>query len=273
MIRLDGVVAGYGGGSGATVLHGIDLAVGRGEMVGVLGPNGSGKTTLLLTMSGMLAPRAGRVSVQGRDAADLRPRERARAMAAVPQRLDGAFDLRVFALALMGRYPYISWLGGYTDADEAKAWEALRATHTDHFAHRLAGELSGGEYQRVLIARALAQEADILLLDEAASGLDVARKREVYDLLRERNRHGATIVSAIHDLNLAALYCDRLVFLKQGRIVLDGPTASVFTARNLTEIYETPITVIAHPATGAPQGLMAPGVPGGGGGAAPDGDR
>ena len=256
MIVLEGVTSGYGG---TEVLSDVSLTFEAGEMVGILGPNGSGKTTLLLAVTGVLPLFRGSIHIDGEPLQSLTARQRAKRMAAVPQRLDNSFDLRVLPLVLMGRYPYISFLGGYTDEDEAIARDAMRQTATDAFEERLTGALSGGEFQRVLIARALAQQADILLLDEAASGLDIARKVEIYDLLRRRNASGATVLSAIHDLNLAALYCQRLVFLKGGRVLLDGPTDAVFTEHNLSRVYDTPIKVFPHPLTGAPQGHLVPG--------------
>jgi iron complex transport system ATP-binding protein len=256
MIRAVGVSAGYGR---RRVLDNVDLAVSEGEMVGILGPNGSGKTTLLLTLSGVLAPTAGRVEIDGRPIDDMPPKALARQVASVPQRLEAAFDLKVPSVVLMGRYPHISFLGGYREEDHRAASAAMRETRTEAFRDRLTGQLSGGEYQRVFIARALAQDTRVLLLDEAASGLDIARKVEIYDLLRRRNQGGTTVLSAIHDLNLAALYCSRLVFLKQGRVVLDGPPADVFTETHLAEIYETDIKVGPHPVTGAPQAHLVPG--------------
>jgi len=177
----------------------------------------------------------------------------------VPQRQEGADALLVRTLVLMGRYPYLSFFGGYSREDELVAHETMRETGVARFAERAAGELSGGEFQRVLIARALAQEADVLLLDEASSGLDPARKIEIHDLLAARNKQGLTVVSAIHDLNLAAQYCSRLVILKEGRVAVDGPVEDVFNEQTLSEIYETAFTVFRHPATGALQCLPVPG--------------
>ena len=256
MIRLEGVSAGYGR---RAVLRDLHLSLSSGEMVGLLGPNGSGKSTLLMTLSGVLPPQSGRILIDGRPADRLSPRETARRLASVPQRAAPTFELPVLSLVLMGRYPYLKFLGGYTDTDRAAAMAAMRETRTEAFAGRLSGELSGGEFQRVLIARALAQEAPVILLDEAASGLDVARKVEIYDLLRAKNRTGATILSAVHDLNLAALYFDRLVFLKNGRIVKDGLVQDVFTRDVLMEIYETPLALSPHPVTGVPQAHLVPG--------------
>lgn len=256
MIRCQGLRSGY---HGRPVLQGIDLEVAAGEMVGILGPNGAGKTTLLLTLSGVLSPGSGTVRLDGTDVAAMADRERARKVAAVPQRGESARELTVRSLVLMGRYPYLSFLGGYAPEDAAAAAAAMEAVGVADLAPRRLGELSGGEFQRVLTARALAQESDVLLLDEASASLDVARKIELYQLLAARNAAGTTILAALHDINLAALFCRRLVFLKGGRIEADGPTAAVFTQPTLSRIYETDIIVIPHPTTGLPQALAVPG--------------
>jgi iron complex transport system ATP-binding protein len=258
MIRVENLTCSYGR---RTVLDGVDLAVSRGEMVGLLGPNGSGKTTLLLALSGVLAPADGRVLLDGSDVHTMPAKARARRIAAVPQRIEPSLDLTVREFVLMGRYPHLGFLAGYGTEDHDAADAALRATDALHLAHRSAGGLSGGELQRAAIARALAQcpqENAVLLLDEAASGLDVAHKLHIHDLLRVRHEAGATVVSAIHDLNLAALYCSRLVFMQEGSVVLDGPTADVFTEAHLAAVYGAPLTVFAHPVTGAPQCCLVP---------------
>nr|WP_211922632.1 ABC transporter ATP-binding protein [Solidesulfovibrio aerotolerans] len=256
VIRCRGLCSGY---HGRPVLDGIDLDVAPGEMVGVLGPNGAGKTTLLLTLSGVLSPAGGTVVLNGRNIASMTDKERARTVAAVPQRSGSAGELTVRSLVLMGRYPYLSFLGGYGPSDAAAAAAAMAAVGVADLADRRLGELSGGEFQRALTARALAQESDVLLLDEASASLDIARKMELYTLLAARNAAGTTIVAALHDINLAALACRRLVFLKNGRIEADGPTAAVFTQPTLSRIYETDIIVIPHPRTGTPQALAVPG--------------
>ncbi|NCC25974.1 MAG: ABC transporter ATP-binding protein [Deltaproteobacteria bacterium] len=241
------------------ILHGVDLRVEQGEMVGLLGPNGSGKTTLLLTLSGALTPCSGAVRIMGRDLAELPGRDRARLVSAVPQSPAAVPGLKVLSLVLMGRYPYVSVWRGYGHEDRQRAGQALHEAGLSGFADRDAGSLSGGERQRAYVARALAQDTDLLLLDEASAGLDVRSRVAVHDFLVEHNRRGLTMVAAMHDLNLAALYCPRLVVVKAGRIVLDGPTAEVFTQANLEEVYETSLTIVAHPHTGTPQVLVRPG--------------
>jgi len=248
-------------GYGATrVLENAELHIGSGEMAGVLGPNGSGKTTLLHVLAGVLRPIEGRIQVGGRDLKTTSARWRARRMASVPQQSAATFPFRCLSVVLMGRYPHLSRWGGYTSKDLDAALSAMEQTGTLPLGDRLISEVSGGEAQRVVIARALAQAPEILLLDEATSNLDVARKIQVFDLLRRKNREeGTTVICAMHDLNLAALYCDRLVFIKDRGIALDGATHELFTSEHLTAIYETPVMVARHPVTGSPQAHFVPG--------------
>jgi iron complex transport system ATP-binding protein len=248
------------------VLRDVNLRIPAGEMVGVLGPNGSGKTTLLHVLNGILPPREGWVRVSGRDLGGSSARWRARIMASVAQNAAVTFPFRCLSVVLMGRYPHLPRWGGTTARDRERAMDAMEQTGTLSLADRLINEVSGGEAQRVVIARALAQAPSVLLLDEATSSLDVARKIQIFDLLLEKNRReGTTVVCAMHDLNLAALYCDRLIFVKDGGIALDGPTGKLFTSRNLSRIYETRVMVSRHPVTGSPQAHFVPGAAGGDG--------
>lgn len=255
LIEAVSVTSGYGA---RDVLKDIDLSVSAGEMTGILGPNGSGKTTLLHTLTGILPTRKGQVRVAGRDVAMASRRWTARQIAVVPQKIEVTFPFTCFSLVLMGRYAHLDGWGDYTEEDRAGALAAMEETGVVHLADRPILEVSGGEGQMVTIARALAQETEILFLDEATSHLDVARKMEVFDLLARRNDSGATIVCVMHDLNLAALYCRRLVFLKEGRVVLDGPTEDVFNEANLSMVYDTAVSVSAHPITGVPQVHFVP---------------
>jgi iron complex transport system ATP-binding protein len=264
MIRVTNLRCCYGRPkAGREVLHGIDLSVARGELVGLCGPNGSGKTTLIKALAGLLPARSGKIEIGGADIAGLSHRERALRLSCVMQRAEAPAGFSVRELVLMGRFAHSGMLSGllsdYGPEDTAAAEAALKDAHALDLAERQAAELSGGEIQRVLLARALAQGRELLLLDEAVSALDMARRVEAYDLLALLNQGGSTVLSALHDLNLAALYCPRLVFLKAGRIALDGPTAEIFTESNLKDIYETDIRVTAHPVTGAPQAHLVPG--------------
>lgn len=259
MIEIKALSCGYGK---QDVLKGIDLNLNDGELAGILGPNGSGKSTLILSLSGVLAYRSGSIKVDGEEIARTPARLRARKMASVPQKSELTFPFKCLSIVLMGRYPYLPRWGGYSKEDMDKALDAMEQTETIQFAQRMITEVSGGEAQRVIIARALAQETGILLLDEATSSLDVAKKIQIFDLLKKKNARGMTLLCAMHDLNLAALYCERLIFLKEGRIVLDGSTQETFTDKNLSEIYETDVRISRHPVTGSPQAHFVPGLEG-----------
>ena len=256
LIEIDALTYAYGE---HVVLRDISLRLAAGEMVGLLGPNGSGKSTLLLALAGVMKPGHGSIKVAGQDIHGAEARWRARQMASVPQRTTVSFPFKCLSAVLMGRYPYLEGWGDYSRDDLDLALTAMEQTATLHLAGRLLPEVSGGEAQMVIIARALAQQAPILLLDEATSALDAAHKIQIFDLLREKNRQGATLLCVMHDLNLAALYCQRLVFLKNGQIMADGPKAKTFTADILSELYETEIRVVQHPVTGDPQAYFVPG--------------
>jgi iron complex transport system ATP-binding protein len=256
MIEIKALSCGYGK---RDVINRIDLNLNDGELAGILGPNGSGKSTLILSLSGVLSYRSGNIKVAGEEIARTTARWRARQMASVPQKSELTFPFKCLSVVLMGRYPYLPQWGGYSKEDMDKALDAMEQTDTIQFAQRMITEVSGGEAQRVIIARALAQETGILLLDEATSSLDVAKKIQIFDLLKRKNTQGTTLLCAMHDLNLAALYCKRLIFLKDGRIVLDGSTHETFTDKNLSGIYETDVRVSKHPVTGSPQAHFVPG--------------
>jgi len=256
LIEIDSLTCAYGR---HVVLRDISLRLAAGEMVGLLGPNGSGKSTLLLALAGVIKPREGRIRVAGQDLQGVSARWRARQMASVPQKIAVSFPFKCLSAVLMGRYPHLQGWGDYSRQDLDLALTAMEETGTLHLASRLLPEVSGGEGQMVMIARALAQEAPILLLDEATSALDAAHKIQIFDLLTAKNRQGATLLCIMHDLNLAALYCQRLIFLKNGRIMADGPKASIFRADILSELYETKIMVVHHPVTGDPQAYFVPG--------------
>ncbi|TIH18460.1 ABC transporter ATP-binding protein [Marinifilum sp. JC120] len=255
MIKITELKAGYGG---REVLHGLDLELPAGSMTAILGPNGSGKTTLVSSISGVLSPLNGRIEIDGSTVDSYRPRELASLMAVLPQRVDPAFGLTVKSMVMMGRYAHGSGFFGYDVEDEQICTEAIERVGISHLTERSVAELSGGEFQRVLMARTVAQQARIMVLDEASSGVDVAGKIELFDLLKRMNRDGATIVCVIHDLNLAALYFDRLVFLSQGRVMLDGSPAEVITEENISNVYETSVAIVEHPSLHVPQVLFSP---------------
>ncbi|HVH26470.1 MAG TPA: ABC transporter ATP-binding protein [Vicinamibacterales bacterium] len=236
---------------GTPVLHGVSLQVHRGAMVGLLGPNGSGKTTLLRILAGILTPAAGRVAIDGQPLALMTRRELARRVAVVPQETQTTFDFSVLDMVLMGRYPHLGpfALEGAADLEIAK--EALAATGTAAFEARRFSTLSGGEKQRVVIASALAQASDVLLLDEPTAALDLRYQLEIAALLGRLNvERGTTMVVSTHDLNLAAALCERIVLLKQGRVIAQGPTRETLTAQNVRSLYDVDADVTFHERAG-----------------------
>ncbi|MGQ9591736.1 MAG: ABC transporter ATP-binding protein [Planctomycetota bacterium] len=243
--------------AGPAVLQGIDLEAREGELVCLLGPNGSGKTTLLRCLASLVRPEGGRVEVLGRSSASLSRRELARRIAYVPQfpAAAGAFTVR--EVVLMGRYAHSGPLGIPSPEDLAVAELALRMTGTLAIADRLFGELSGGESQCAMIARALAQQPRILLLDEPTSHLDLRNQVLVHGMLR-RIAHDwpMAVVVASHDVNLAGRFADRLVFLLAGRIVASGPPAEVIRKETLEETYGTRVELV-DPGGGAPPLVVA----------------
>ncbi|MBL7499672.1 ABC transporter ATP-binding protein [Frankia sp. CNm7] len=226
---------------GRTVLDQVGLAAATGQTVGLVGPNGSGKTTLLRTLYRSLAPRAGLVTLDGTPVAAMRPGELARRLSVVVQETSPDVPSTVAETVLLGRSPHRSAFQGYTAADHELAASALRRVGARHLADRMFATLSGGEKQRVLIARALAQQADHLLLDEPTNHLDVRYQHEVLSLVRSL---GTTAVVVLHDLNLAARYCDRLVLLDGGRVVCTGPPAQVCVPGVLEPVYGVRVRVV-----------------------------
>ncbi|WP_300717629.1 ABC transporter ATP-binding protein [uncultured Desulfovibrio sp.] len=254
MLRATGIRAAYGR-SGREILHGVDISLQPGEAVALLGPNGSGKTTLLRVLAGSLPPLAGTVCLQGEDILRLSPRERARRVAVLSQRSAAPQGMTALQLVLLGRYPWLGWWGGYSVGDRRAACAALEETGALALAGRQVSELSGGELQRVALARILAQQSPVLLLDELAAGLDLARMLELFDLLERRRRAGAALLLVMHDCNLAAQYATRLLGLREGRVIFDGPVRRCFTAERLRALYDVEVRLVAHPANGLPQAL------------------
>ena len=254
MLRADNVtyVHGTRGRAGVVanasdVLPGVQhvsMAVERGAVVGLLGPNGSGKTTLLRVLAGMLAPTEGQVTLDGAGIGSLARRALARRIAVVPQETHLAFDYSVGEVALMGRYPHLGPFELEGPRDLSIARDALAATGTVHLEQRSFATLSGGEKQRVVIASALSQQADILLLDEPTASLDLGYQLEISALVARLNRErGLTVVVATHDLNFAAGLCRSLVLLKSGSVLAAGPTEETLNAESIRALYDVEASV------------------------------
>lgn len=235
------------------VIPELSLSIAKGAITALVGPNGSGKSTLLKTLARLLAPHAGTVYLDGRAIARLSTREVARQLAIMPQGPTAPEELSVGELVEQGRYPHVGPLRMLREQDSAVITEALVQTNMTEFRNRRLDSLSGGERQRAWIALALAQATPILLLDEPTTFLDIRHQLEVLDLIQRLNRvYGKTIVLVLHDLNQAARYAERMVALKNGRIVADGPPRAVLTPTLLKEVFQVQASIINHPVDGFP---------------------
>lgn len=260
LLELRGVDAHYPTQRTPTrVLRGIDLRLDPGEVVALIGPNGAGKSTLLRVASGVLRPSAGQVLLAGHELATMSPRQVGRQLAVVPQDSISPAGMSVREMVGLGRTPHVRLMLGPGANDRAAVGHALRATGTIDLADRFVDELSGGERQRVLLARALAQEPRLLLLDEPTANLDLFHQVAMLDLVRRLARQtGVAAVAAVHDLQLAALYCDRVLLLHRGAIVSQGAPESVLTAPLLLSAFGQPVALSAHPTHGVPLVALVP---------------
>lgn len=225
-------------------LQGVSLAVAPRQFQAVLGPNGSGKTTLVRIALGALAPREGRALIDGRPAAGWRRQDLARIVGVVPQREDNLFPQRVRETVLLGRYAHLSLWGGERPEDHAAVDRALAACDASQLGNRWVWSLSGGEYQRVRIARALAQEPRLLVLDEPAVSLDLKHEMGLFELVRSLvDQQGLGVLMITHDLNLAARFADALLLLNDGRPVASGPPADVLTQEIVEAVFSWPVAM------------------------------
>jgi iron complex transport system ATP-binding protein len=245
MLKIQNLSVSY---SSRPVLKNINLAVKKGETLALLGPNGSGKSTLLRAISGILPAVQGTISLADHALNTLSPAERARWISVVPQNASLPAAFTAWETVLLGRTPYINFLGKISARDEAIARCALEKVDALALAERCMGELSGGEQQRVLLARALAQAAPILLLDEPTTYLDLQHQMSLLNLVQKlAHDEELTVIIALHDLNLAARYADRIALLVDGQIKALGTARQVLRAEVIAEAYRWPVKVIDHP--------------------------
>ena len=258
LLLAENINAGY---KGRPVLKGVGFSADKGQMIGVVGPNGAGKTTLLRALTGVVSLTSGRVLLQGRDIRRWSRQLMAQHMAVVPQMGDILFDFTVWDIVSMGRLAHQSIWSGETEADRAAVEQALEAMGLADFAGRSFWELSGGEQRRVIMARALAQEPKVLLLDEPTSHLDLGHQRTVMEYgVRLAREQDIAVVAVLHDLNTAALYCDHLVILFQGRVFAQGAPEKVLDADIIESVYGVSVEVVRHPRSSAPQVLITSGL-------------
>jgi len=235
------------------VLMHVSFNVEKGSFVGILGPNGSGKSTLLRIMDGMLTPQEGRATMAGRNIRTMSRREIARRVAVVPQDHGGIFAFTAREIVLMGRSPHLDPWAFEGKRDYETVERVMAQTETLGFADRSLDQLSGGERQRVLIARALAQEPRLMLLDEPTAFLDIRHQVEIMNLLKSLiKEEGLTVLAVTHDINLASLYCDRIILLDGGTIHAEGSPTEVMTADNIEAVYGLPVVSGNHELTGRP---------------------
>ncbi len=240
------------------VMRDITFKASPGEMVGLIGPNGSGKSTIIKALSRLIRPAAGEILVGGKNIDVIPRRQLARLVGVVPQLplLPSAFT--AFEIVLMGRNPHLGLFQAESRSDWAIARQAMVKTGTEPLMNRYVNELSGGEIQSLLIARVLVQETGAILLDEPTANLDIGRQVEILDLMKNLCREGSlTVIAALHDLNLAAQYCDRLLLIHEGHIQAQGTPAEVITDANIKLVYGAENCVYTHPLNGLPAVLLS----------------
>ncbi len=250
MLIIDHLTAAY---KQHVVFRDLSLSIAPGEVLGLIGPNGAGKSSLIRAISGLLVPRSGEITWRGDPLNGLSPAQRARIIAVVPQaeQLGGAFTAE--QTILLGRTPYMGWLGKPSAADHAAVHQAMQQTSVDHLGNRRNAELSGGEQQRVLLARALAQQTPVLLLDEPTNHLDLQHQVAFLSLVVElAHSHQMAVLLAAHDLNHVAQYATRVALLSDGRLAAAGTPDEVLTPENILNAYHIPVYRFPHPQSGVP---------------------
>lgn len=240
--------------NGSPVIRDVSFAVDKGDFLGLIGPNGSGKTTLLRLIDGILHPAQGTIRILGTPVQKIKRIDLAKIVAVVPQVTPLVFPFTVQEVVLMGRTPHLGNWRFEGEKDYAIIKQAMEKTDTLTLAGRSMSRLSGGEFHRVLIARALAQEPQILLLDEPTAFLDIRHQVDLLNLIQGLNEEqGLTVIAVTHDINLASLYCKRIALLKEGQIQAIGRPEEVVTEEQIQAVYHTPVIVDRHPLTGRPR--------------------
>jgi len=254
LLELRGGCFSYGRGEFA--LRQVDVRLRAGEVLGIIGPNGSGKSTLLRLLGGLLRPDSGQVLLDGRPLRTFGRRELARRVSFLPQSAETAFRFNVREVVAMGRFPHQGPLGFLSEGDVAAMERCMAETDVARLADRTFNTLSGGERQRALVASVLAQEPDVMLLDEPAAALDIHHKSGVMDLLWTLSRKGMAVALVTHDLDSAGRFCDRLLLMADGRRLCVGPPGQVMRPGRLSEAYGADVRVLPDPLTGTPMAIV-----------------
>ncbi|MCJ7537524.1 MAG: ABC transporter ATP-binding protein [Anaerolineales bacterium] len=245
MLRIRSISVSYGE---IEILHELSLDVNTGEVVSLIGPNGAGKTTMMRAISGVIPIQSGSVHVDDEDLSVTPIAERARLLAVVPQARKLPPEYTVQHAVLMGRTPYLGWLGNPSPGDIEKVQWAIDRTRLSELANRRVDELSGGEQQLVLVARALAQDAPVMLLDEPTAHLDLRHQATILDLVHSLARErGLAVLMSLHDLNLVSIFSDRIALLDDGNILAVGKPKEVINQQYLSKVYQVPLDIIPHP--------------------------
>ena len=234
IIRVEDLVYSF---DSVKALNGLTFEINRGEFVGLVGPNGSGKTTLLNCLSKLFTPQEGNIQMDGHNLRELSPSDGAKIYAVVPSEFPMDMNISIADTVLLGRYPYIEGLWWENERDEEITLDAMEKLNVTQFANRKLGELSSGEKQRVLIAKAMAQEAKVLLIDEPVAYLDLGYQLEIMEMLKSLAYGGVTILAAMHQLNLAVKYCDKLIVLNKGKLVAYGKPEDIVTQKLIEDVY------------------------------------
>lgn len=256
LLALDNVNFTY---NGSFRLGDFSLTVNRGDFTGIIGPNGSGKSTIIKLMAGFLTPDSGSIRLEGHALAGLNRKAVAKKIAVVSQGVHTDFEFTVEEMVRLGRMPYLGRWQAEGPGDAAAVERALELTRLVDFRQRYYNRLSGGEAQRVLVAQALAQDPEILLLDEPTTYMDLAYQQDLFSLLTDLNQEGITVVAVLHDINLAALYCRDLVVIQGGRVFTQGNPAQVITRENIQAVFGCKVEVNRHSAVNRPQITLLPG--------------
>ena len=241
IIELKNLSIGYGNKS---VLQDVNAKIYKGEFVGLIGCNGAGKSTLLKTIRGLLPKQSGEILYFGRKLESFSEKELAREVAYLQQNVEVGFGYTGKDIVLAGRYPYMKWWKGESISDEELALKCMEYTGTKELAERPVNEVSGGQKQRILLAKVLAQQTPILFLDEPTTGLDMVYQEEIFRFSKALAEMGKTILMVVHELNLAAKYCSRIILLGEGTVIADGRPDNVFTEKILSKAYNAPVRVI-----------------------------